>query len=51
MTAKHGALAMISAKRGLIVDPTENDLIGGGGNPMTQVARLAQKVGSPHDMR
>jgi NAD(P)-dependent dehydrogenase (short-subunit alcohol dehydrogenase family) len=44
MTAKHAALAMMPAKRGLIVDVTENDLIGGGGNPMAQVAKMAQKV-------
>ena len=44
MTAKHAAQAMMPAKRGLIVDVTENDMIGGGGNPMAQVAKLAQKV-------
>jgi NAD(P)-dependent dehydrogenase (short-subunit alcohol dehydrogenase family) len=44
MTAKHAALAMMPAKRGLIVDVTENDMIGGGGNPMAQAAKLAQKV-------
>jgi len=44
MTAKHAALAMMRAKRGLIVDVTENDMIGGGGNPMAQVAKMAQKV-------
>jgi NAD(P)-dependent dehydrogenase (short-subunit alcohol dehydrogenase family) len=44
MTAKHAALAMMPAKRGLIVDVTENDMIGGGGNPMAQVAKMAQKV-------
>lgn len=43
-TAKHAALAMMPAKRGLIVDVTENDLIGGGGNPMAQTAKLAQKA-------
>lgn len=43
MTAKHAALAMMPNKRGLIIDVTENDLIGGGGNPMAQVAKLAQK--------
>ncbi len=44
ITAKHAALAMMPAKRGLIIDVTENDMIGGGGNPMAQVAKLAQKV-------
>ena len=44
ITAKHAALAMMPAKRGLIVDVTENDMIGGGGNPMAQAAKLAQKV-------
>jgi NAD(P)-dependent dehydrogenase (short-subunit alcohol dehydrogenase family) len=44
MTAKHAALAMMPAKRGLIVNVTENDMIGGGGNPMAQVAKMAQKV-------
>ena len=32
MTAKYAALAMMPAKRGLIVEVTENDMIGGGGN-------------------
>lgn len=44
ITAKHAALAMMPAKRGLIVEVTENDMIGGGGNPMAQVAKMAQKV-------
>ena len=44
MTAKHAALAMMRARRGLIVDVTENDILGGGGNPMAQTAKLAQKV-------
>jgi NAD(P)-dependent dehydrogenase (short-subunit alcohol dehydrogenase family) len=44
ITAKYGALAMMRAKRGLIVEVTENDMIGGGGNPMAQVAKMAQKV-------
>ena len=33
ITAKHAALAMMRAKRGLIVEVTENDLLGLGGNP------------------
>jgi NAD(P)-dependent dehydrogenase (short-subunit alcohol dehydrogenase family) len=44
ITAKHAALAMMPAKRGLIVEVTENDMIGGGGNPMAQAVKLAQKV-------
>jgi NAD(P)-dependent dehydrogenase (short-subunit alcohol dehydrogenase family) len=44
ITAKHAALAMMSAKRGLIVEVTENDMIGGGGNPMAQSVKMAQKV-------
>ena len=43
-TAKHAALAMMSARRGLIVEVTENDMIGGGGNPMAQAIKVAQKV-------
>ena len=44
ITAKHAALAMMAAKRGLIVEVTENDMIGGGGNPMAQAVKMAQKV-------
>jgi NAD(P)-dependent dehydrogenase (short-subunit alcohol dehydrogenase family) len=44
ITAKHAALAMMPAKRGLIVEVTENDIIGGGGNPMSQSVKVAQKV-------
>lgn len=44
MTAKHAALAMMPAKRGLIVEITEADMIGGGGNPMAQAVKMAQKV-------
>jgi NAD(P)-dependent dehydrogenase (short-subunit alcohol dehydrogenase family) len=44
ITAKHAARAMMPAKRGLIVDVTENDMIGGGGNPMSQAVKVAQKV-------
>ena len=43
-TAKHAALAMMAAKRGLIVEVTENDMIGGGGNPMAQAVKMSQKV-------
>jgi len=44
ITAKYAALAMMPAKRGLIVEVTENDMIGGGGNPMAQTVKMAQKV-------
>jgi NAD(P)-dependent dehydrogenase (short-subunit alcohol dehydrogenase family) len=44
ITAKHAALAMMAAKRGLIVEVTENDIIGGGGNPMAQAVKMSQKV-------
>jgi NAD(P)-dependent dehydrogenase (short-subunit alcohol dehydrogenase family) len=44
ITAKYAALAMMPAKRGLIVEITENDMIGGGGNPMAQAVKMAQKV-------
>jgi NAD(P)-dependent dehydrogenase (short-subunit alcohol dehydrogenase family) len=44
ITAKHAALAMMPAKRGLIVEITENDMIGGGGNPMSQAVKMSQKV-------
>jgi NAD(P)-dependent dehydrogenase (short-subunit alcohol dehydrogenase family) len=43
-TAKHAALAMMPARRGLIVEVTENDMMGGGGNPMSQAVKMAQKV-------
>lgn len=44
ITAKHAALTMMPARRGLIVEVTENDTIGGGGNPMAQTVKMAQKV-------
>lgn len=44
ITAKHAALAMMPARRGLIVEVTENDMIGAGGNPMAQTVKVAQKV-------
>jgi NAD(P)-dependent dehydrogenase (short-subunit alcohol dehydrogenase family) len=44
ITAKHAALTMMPAKRGLIVEITENDILGGGGNPMAQAVKMAQKV-------
>ena len=44
ITAKHAALAMMPAKRGLIVEVTENDILGGGANPMAHAVKSAQKV-------
>jgi NAD(P)-dependent dehydrogenase (short-subunit alcohol dehydrogenase family) len=44
ITAKHASLAMMPAKRGLIVEVTENDIIGGGANPMAHAVKTAQKV-------
>src|SRR5262245_3696720 len=44
ITAKHAALTMSGAKSGLIVEVTENDMIGGGGNPMSQAVKMSQKV-------
>jgi NAD(P)-dependent dehydrogenase (short-subunit alcohol dehydrogenase family) len=44
ITAKHAALAMMPARRGLIVEVTEADMIAGGGNPMAQAVKTAQKV-------
>jgi NAD(P)-dependent dehydrogenase (short-subunit alcohol dehydrogenase family) len=44
ITAKHAALTMMPARRGLIVEITEADIIGGGGNPMAQTVKTAQKL-------
>lgn len=44
ITAKHAALSMMPAKRGLIVEVTESDMLGGGGNPMSQAVKMAQKL-------
>jgi NAD(P)-dependent dehydrogenase (short-subunit alcohol dehydrogenase family) len=44
ITAKHAARAMMPARRGLIVQITENDMIGAGANPMAHAAKVAQKV-------
>lgn len=44
ITAKHAALAMMPKQRGLIVEVTENDILGGGGNPMSQVVKGALKM-------
>ena len=44
ITAKHAAIAMMPAKRGLIVEVTEADMLGGGGNPMAQAVKMGQKL-------
>jgi NAD(P)-dependent dehydrogenase (short-subunit alcohol dehydrogenase family) len=44
LTAKHAVRAMMPAKRGLIVEVTESDMMGAGGNPMSQAVKVAQKV-------
>ncbi len=43
ITAKHAAPLMIRAKRGLIVEVTESDILPAGGNPLTQTVKLALK--------
>jgi NAD(P)-dependent dehydrogenase (short-subunit alcohol dehydrogenase family) len=43
ITAKHVAPLMIRAKRGLIVEVTESDILSAGGNPLTQTVKLALK--------
>jgi NAD(P)-dependent dehydrogenase (short-subunit alcohol dehydrogenase family) len=44
VTAKHAALAMMPSRRDLLIEVTESDMIGGGGNPMAQAAKMAQKT-------
>ena len=41
ITAKHAARRMIRAKRGLIVEVTEGDMLASGGNPMAQCVKTA----------
>src|SRR5438034_11736249 len=43
ITAKHAAPLMIAKRRGLIVEVTESDTLGAGGNPLTQTVKLALK--------
>jgi NAD(P)-dependent dehydrogenase (short-subunit alcohol dehydrogenase family) len=43
ITAKHAAPLMIRKRRGLIVEVTENDVLGAGGNPLSQTVKLALK--------
>jgi NAD(P)-dependent dehydrogenase (short-subunit alcohol dehydrogenase family) len=44
ITAKHAAAIMIRHRRGLIVEVTESDILGAGGNPMAQVVKLGLKA-------
>jgi NAD(P)-dependent dehydrogenase (short-subunit alcohol dehydrogenase family) len=43
ITAKHAAKMMMRARSGLIVEVTEGDSIGAGGNPVKQIVKLALK--------
>jgi len=43
ITSKHAAPVMIRARRGLIVEVTENDVMMAGGNPLSQSVKLALK--------
>jgi NAD(P)-dependent dehydrogenase (short-subunit alcohol dehydrogenase family) len=43
ITAKHAAKLMMRAKSGLLVEVTEGDTLGAGGNPVKQVVKLALK--------
>jgi NAD(P)-dependent dehydrogenase (short-subunit alcohol dehydrogenase family) len=44
ITAKHAAPLMIRARRGLIVEVTESDILGAGGNPVSQAVKLGLKA-------
>ena len=44
VTVKHAALAMMPAKSGLIVEVTENDIIGGGANAIAHAVKTSQKL-------
>jgi NAD(P)-dependent dehydrogenase (short-subunit alcohol dehydrogenase family) len=44
ITAKHAALLMMRRRSGLIVEVTENDILGGDGNPIAQAVKVADKV-------
>ena len=43
ITAKHAAKLMTRDRRGLLVEVTESDVLGSGGNPIAQVVKLALK--------
>src|SRR3989442_10025177 len=44
ITCKHAAPLMIRRRRGLIVEVTENNFLGAGGNPLSQTVKLALKA-------
>lgn len=44
VTAKHAARLMVRAKRGLIVEVTESDTLGAGGNLVTQCVKSSLKM-------
>jgi NAD(P)-dependent dehydrogenase (short-subunit alcohol dehydrogenase family) len=44
ITAKHAARRMIAAKRGLIVEVTESDTLGAGGNPFAALVKIGVKT-------
>lgn len=44
ITAKHTAPLMIRARRGLIVEVTEADMLGGGGNPLAKSVKMEHKL-------
>jgi NAD(P)-dependent dehydrogenase (short-subunit alcohol dehydrogenase family) len=44
ITAKHAAPLMIRGRRGLIVEVTESDLLGAGGNPLSQTVKAGLKM-------
>jgi NAD(P)-dependent dehydrogenase (short-subunit alcohol dehydrogenase family) len=44
ITAKHAAPIMIRARRGLIVEVTEADMLGGGGNPVAKAVKMEHKI-------
>ena len=43
ITAKHACRAMIAQRRGLLVEVTENDVLSGSGNIVTQLAKLSHR--------
>ncbi|HKH74213.1 MAG TPA: SDR family NAD(P)-dependent oxidoreductase [Vicinamibacterales bacterium] len=43
ITSKHGSKLMMRARSGLIVEVTEGDALGAGGNPVKQIVKLALK--------
>ena len=43
ITAKHASRVMIAHRRGLLVEVTENDVLSGSGNIVTQLAKLAHR--------